>query len=86
MIAAKVASPNERIAMIAVAMGCQVTDYIIDSIDFEGGEIGRGANRAYFGVVANFTSNVRGDKMVESEFELGICAISIRVYTKWRVK
>jgi predicted secreted protein len=77
---------NERIAMIAQAMGRQVSDFIIDSIDFEGGEIDRSPNRAYGRMVTASASNVRGDKIVEPDFEPGMSAISIRVDAKLRVK
>lgn len=77
---------NEKIAMIAQAMGRQVSDFVIDSIDFEGGEINRGDNRAYGRLVTVSGSNVRGDKIVEPDFEPGMSAISIRVDAKLRVK
>ena len=77
---------NERIAMIAQAMGRQVSDFMIDSIDFEGGEIDRSDNRASGGFVTVSGSNVRGDKNVEPDFEPGMSAISIRVDAKLRVK
>jgi hypothetical protein len=45
LIAPKQASNNKRIQMIVGAMGCQLTDFIIDSlvdsIDLEGDEIDR---------------------------------------------
>lgn len=67
-------------------MGRPVSDFIIESIDFEGGEIGRSANRAYGRVVTVFGSNVSGDKVVEPDFEPGMSAISIRIDAKLRVK
>lgn len=77
---------NERIAMIAQAMGRHSSDFIIDSVDFEGGEIDRSPNRAYGRVVTVSASNVRSDKIVEPDFEPGMSMVSIRVDAKLRVK
>jgi len=77
---------NERIAMIAQAMGRHSSDFVIDSVDFEGGEIDRSPNRAYGRVVTVSASNVRSDKIVEPDFEPGMSMVSIRVDAKLRVK
>lgn len=77
---------NERIAMIAQAMGRQTSDFIIDSVDFEGGAIDRSPDRTYGRFFTSTVSNVRSDKIVEPDFEPGTSVISIRVDAKLRVK
>lgn len=77
---------NERIEMIAQAMGRHASDFIIDSVDFEGGEIDRNANRTYGKFFTASVSNARSDKIVEPDFEPGSSIISIRVDAKLRVK
>jgi uncharacterized protein YggE len=85
-IAATYLNLNERIKAIAAAMGRQLSDAVLDTVDFEGS--GNYLNRAEVGaarmVVANAT-NVAA-KVEEPSFEPGETTLQMRLVGKVRFK